>query len=274
MAKQFPSREQVFRLLHLNQEVGSAASLITATDWRSCEREIDPRSLIGRPCWVGLDLSSTTDLTAMVLFFPEDGGAILPFFWMAQEQVKIRSREDNVPYEQFVRDGVLETTPGRAIQHRVIARRLQQILSQYDVRAVPYDRARSEDLMVILHDEAVDIPVVPFGQGWVSMSPAIDAFETAVLNGELCHDGNPLLALCVGNAKAEIVDHAGNRRLVKVTSRSRIDGAVALVMAIGRWAKRAPEDETSKPFSGKTDGLVSKRVQPLMLKRGNHVSAA
>lgn len=275
LAKQFPSQEQVFRLLNLNQEVGSAASLISRVDWIACEREFDERELRGRPCWVGLDLSSTTDLTAMVLFFPEDGGAVLPYFWMAEDQVKIRAREDNVPYEQYVRDGLLETTPGRAIRHRVIAKRLQQILTLYDVRAVPYDRSRSEDLMVILHDEGVEIPVVPFGQGWVSMSPAIDAFETAVLNGELCHNGHQLLSMCVGNAKAEIVDHAGNRRLVKTASRARIDGAVALVMAIGRWAKRAPEDETSRPFSGKTEGLVTGRVQPLMLKKGDaRVSAA
>lgn len=274
LAKQFPSREQVFRLLHLNQEIGSAASLISRTDWLACEREIELEALRGQPCWVGLDLSSTTDLTAMVLYFAEDGGASFPFFWMAEDQVKIRTREDNVPYEQYVRDGILETTPGRAIRHRVIARRLQSILGLYDVRAVAYDRARSEDLMTILHEEEIDIPLVPFGQGWVSMSPAIDAFETVILNGELCHDGNPLMTRCVGNAGVEIIDAAGNRKLTKVATRARIDGAVALVMAIGRWAKRAPEDQTAKPFAGMTGGLVSGKVRALQRRGEPRASAA
>jgi phage terminase large subunit-like protein len=262
LARQFPSREQVFRLLHLNQEIGSAASLISRTDWLACQDDgISLDALRGRPCWVGLDLSSTTDLTAMVLYFPEDGGAVFPFFWMAQQQVAIRTREDNVPYEQYVREGILETTPGRAISQRVIARRLQQILGLYDVRAVPYDRARSEDLMTILSEEGIAIPVVPFGQGWVSMSPAIDAFERAVLNKEMRHNGDPLLTRCISNAAAEIVDTYGNRKLVKVATRARIDGAIALVMAIGQWAKRSPDDDSATPFRGMTSGLINRSIQ-------------
>ncbi|MBL8479358.1 MAG: phage terminase small subunit P27 family, partial [Sterolibacteriaceae bacterium] len=241
-AKRIPSREAVFRNLYLNQAVAAEIRFIAAQDWKACSGTFDREVLQGRPCWAGLDLSSTTDLTALVLYFPLDGGAVLPFFWLPADNIKGREARDRVPYRIWEDQQLIELTPGRAIDKRVVARRLAPLLTEFDVKGIGYDRWRIQDLKTILTGEGIDAPLIELGQGFKDMGPALDALEIAVLDGQLRHGGNPVLTWNCSNAVVE-TDPAGNRKLNKARSIARIDGLVALAMAIGLYARREEQME-------------------------------
>lgn len=236
-AKRIPAREATFRSLYLNQPVAAEARFVSSVDWTDCQGEIDPAALRGKRCWAGLDLSSTTDLTALVLYFPDDAGAVVPFFWVPAAQLEDRERRDRVPYLTWERQGLLEATLGRAVDRLAIAHRLAQISADYDLQGVAFDRWRIEDLRALLAREGIDLPLVEFGQGFASMGPAVDALETAILDRKLQHDGNPLLRWCVSNAVVRI-DPAGLRKIDKSRSAERVDGVVALAMAVGLYSRQ------------------------------------
>jgi phage terminase large subunit-like protein len=238
-AKRIPAKEAAFRNLYLNQRVDAEQRFIGSADWDACAGAVDPDDLEGRPCWAGLDLSSTTDLTALVLYFPEDGGAVLPYFWVPNERLGEREDRDRVPYRLWAREGYIEPTEGRAIDKRAIAYRLAEIASTYDLRGVAHDRWRMADLKKLLEDEGIELPLVDFGQGYKDMGPAVDAMETVILAGKIRHGGHPVLTWCCSNAVVT-VDPAGARKIAKDKSRDRVDGLVALCMAVG-LASREPE---------------------------------
>lgn len=240
-AQRIPAREAVFRNLYLNQRVDSEVRFIAAADWQRCAGEVDPVSLYGKPCYVGLDLSSTRDLTAAVAFFP-DGGEVVPFFFVPGDNMREREDTDRVPYVTWQKEGLLTATRGRAVDKKAVAQRLAQLCADYDVKAVAYDRWRMEDLKRILDDEGINLPLVGFGQGFQSMSPALDAMETLVLDGKLNHGGHPVLTWNCSNCVVD-TDPAGNRKLSKKRSREKIDGMVALIMAIGVWSSEQKQEE-------------------------------
>lgn len=248
-AQRIPAKESVFRNLYLNQPVEADTRFIAGPDWDACARTVDPAALAGRPCWAGLDLGSTRDLTALVLFFPEDGGAILPFFWVPGESLAAREDQDKVPYRTWQAKGLIEATKGRAINRRAIVFRLAEIAALYDLRGVAYDRWRIEDLEVLLADEGIKLPLVPWGQGYRDMGPAVDVLEAAILNQKLRHSGHPVLTWNVANAVVE-TDPAGARKIAKDKSIERVDGLVALVMALGLHAreKKPVEYDFSEPL--------------------------
>ena len=231
-AQRIPAREATFRLLYLNQPVSAESRFIPAAEWDACQGGVDPEELRGRPCWAGLDLSSTTDLTALVLYVPEDGGAVIPIFWVPRERLAEREERDRVPFPLWHKQGHLEAPEGRAIDRLAIARRLAEVAAKYDLKAVAYDRWRFEDLQKLLTDEGIELPLKPWGQGFKDMGPAVDALETAILSRNLRHDGHPVLAWNCSNVAVEI-DPAGARKLSKAKAVDRIDGMVALVMAVG-----------------------------------------
>ncbi|TAN64425.1 MAG: terminase large subunit [Magnetospirillum sp.] len=241
-ARRIPAREATFRNLYLNQPVDADERFIPAAEWDACAGIVSPSDLRGRPCWAGLDLSSTRDLTALVLYFPEDDGAVLPFFWVPRDSVAEREDRDRVPYRVWIDQGVIEATAGRAIDRRAIARRLAEITSAYDVRGVAYDRWRIEDLSVVLADEGIDLPMKDWGQGYKDMGPAVDVLEALVLDRNLRHGGNPVLTWCVSNAVVTS-DPAGARKLDKAKSVDRIDGIIALTMAVGLHAREPAPNE-------------------------------
>lgn len=243
-ARRIPAREATFRNLYLNQPVEADERFIPAAEWDGCIANLDASALRGRPCWGGLDLSSTRDLTALVLYFPEDGGAILSFFWVPGEAIAEREDRDRVPYRLWSQQGHIETTNGRAIDRRAIARRLAEISSAFDVRAVAYDRWRFDDLAVVLADEGIEIPMKPWGQGYRDMGPAVDVLESLVLDRGIQHSGHPVLTWCVSNAVVT-TDPAGARKLDKDKSVDRIDGIIALVMAVGVHAREPAQIEYS-----------------------------
>jgi phage terminase large subunit-like protein len=235
-AQRIPSKEAAFRNLYLNQPVDAEQRFIASTDWEGCGGAVDPKALRGRPCWGGLDLSSTTDLTALTLYFPEDGGAVLCWFWLPGDRLADREDRDRVPYTVWRTQGFLETTPGRAIDKQAIAFKLAEIAATFDIQAIAFDRWRIADLEKALSDDGIDLPLATWGQGFKDMGPAVDAFEAAVLDRRIRHGGNPVLRWCVSNA-VTIADPAGSRKVAKDRSTGRVDGLVALIMALGLHAR-------------------------------------
>jgi phage terminase large subunit-like protein len=248
-AKRIPAREAVFRLLYLNQPVAADERFISLSDWQACGADIDPERLRGRPCWGGLDLSSTQDLTALVLYFPEDGGAVLPLFWVPRDRLEEREHTDRVPYATWHKQGLIEAPAGRAIDRVAIIHRLGELAGLYDIRGIAYDRWRLEDLEKLIADEGVELKVTGWGQGFKDMGPAVDLLETAILNGELIHPNHAVLTWNVSNAVVEM-DPAGARKVSKSRSREKVDGLVALIMAMGIHARepKAREYDFSGPL--------------------------
>jgi phage terminase large subunit-like protein len=246
-AQRVPSRESVFRNLYLNQVVNPDKRFIAAADWAACAGDIDIEALRGRPCVGGLDLGSTTDLTSLVLFFPEDSGAVLPFFWVPQEQLDEREKGDHVPYRTWQREGHLEAPAGRAIDKLAIVHCLAQISSVFKIRGIAFDRWRLEDLGKLLSDEGIQLPLIGFGQGFKSMGPAVDKLETLILDRKLIHPSHPILNWNVANAVVEL-DPTGARKISKPKSTERVDGLVALCMAVGCPLPEAPREPQYQAF--------------------------
>lgn len=242
-AKRIPALESAFRNLYLNQPVDADRRFLSSTDWDSCSAPVDVAALAGRPCWGGLDLSSTQDLTAFVLVFPSDDSPptydVLAWHWTAGDTIRERADRDRVPYPLWRDQGLIEATPGRAIGKDFVAHRLGELRQRFKIQGIAYDRWRIEELKQRLADEGIDLPLQEWGQGFKDMAPAIDALETAVLNGRLRHGGHPVLRWCASNA-AVISDPAGSRKLDKAKSTGRIDGLIALAMALGLHARVPP----------------------------------
>jgi phage terminase large subunit-like protein len=253
-AARLPSDEHAFRLLHLNQRVSAHASLIAQTDWRACQAA--PFEFAdGEPIYLGLDLSATTDLTALVAVSALNGARVKAWFWKPDDLVKDHAARDRVPYDIYQNQGLLEPSPGRIVRTDFVAKKLIDLCGKYDVRGLAYDRYKIEYLLKELGDvgfesqqgEGYGLRLEPWGQGFKDMTPAIQALEEAVLSGDLKHDGHPLLTFCVTNAQAES-DAAGCRKLSKKASRFRIDGAVALAMACGLKARDSYVATPISPF--------------------------
>lgn len=231
-ANRIPARESAFRLLHLNQPVAADGRFIQPADWLSCGDEVDVDALRGARCFGGLDLSSTSDLTAFAMYFPDHCGATILRFWMPEADIEERERRDRVPYRVWQQQGFLELIPGRAIDRVHVARRVAELVSAFNCLGVAFDRWRAEDFKKTVEDEGLAIDLVPFGQGFKEMSPAVEEFERALLERKIAHGGNPMLTWNAANAVVES-DPAGNRKLSKAKAVARIDGLVSLVMAIG-----------------------------------------
>lgn len=254
-AKHAPSAQNEFRRKRCNLWTEAEERWLDYQAWKNCGGPFDAAALHGMPCYGGLDLSGSQDLTALVLIFPSPAGErILPFFWLPEDGLAERARQDQVPYDVWAEHGILRTTPGATINRRFIAAELAEIFSQYQVRALGYDRWRIEDLITGLDEIGVEtirvksesdfddlrmtdaLPVVDWGQGFRDMSPAIDAFEGAVLAGKAAHGDHPVLTWCVSNVVVS-TDPAGNRKFDKGKVTGRIDGAVAAAMAYGVMAR-------------------------------------
>lgn len=231
-AKRMPAREASFRNLVANQCIEAKNPFVTRATWESCGDLPEP--LEGKRIWGGLDLSSVSDLTALVLV--SDAGDVHPTFWLPGEGLAEKSRADRVPYDLWARDGFLETTPGRSIQYEFIAAYMRDVFDRYDVQAIAFDRYNMRFLKPCLEragfGESELERFVEFGQGFVSMSPALRELESKILNAQIKHGNHPVLAMCANNATV-VQDPAENRKFVKSRASGRIDGMVALAMAVG-----------------------------------------
>jgi phage terminase large subunit-like protein len=231
-AKRMPSRESSYRNLILNQRVEATNPFISRTIWQ--ENGAMPDEIDGLTVYAGLDLSSVADLTALVLV--SEQGDIHTRFWLPEEGLSEKSRTDRVPYDVWAKDGYLLTTPGRSIEYEFIAHELRDIFDMCDVKQLAFDRYNMKFLRPWLEkagftEEELE-RFVEFGQGFLSMSPAIRELESKLLQKQLKHGNHPVLTMCAANA-ITINDPAGNRKFNKQRSTGRIDGMQALAQAVG-----------------------------------------
>jgi len=199
--------------------------------------------LKGRRCFVGLDLSSTKDLTALEAAFPDDEGPgfdVISQFFCPKDNILERVTRDRVPYDQWVRDGFLIATPGNRVDYEHVRRELNAWALEFDVRELAYDPWNATDLVTRLQDQDGFV-CVPIRQGFRSLSAPTKFLEAAILSKTLRHDGHPILRWCIGNAAAE-QDATGNIKLSKAVSTERIDGASALVNAVDRMSRHGKDD--------------------------------
>jgi phage terminase large subunit-like protein len=248
-ARGMPAKEALVRRLNFCQWTEAESPWISADVWLGARREYDWREYRGRRAWGGLDLASTTDLTGLVLWIePEEEAEpwrLVAIPWLPDDDLLRKEETDRVPYLAWKAAGHLETTPGRAISKLAVLRRLTELANHFDLQAIAYDRWRIEDLKQLADDEGITLPnLVPHGQGYKDMSPALEAFETALLNGQVVHDGHPVLTWCAANA-VTVSDDAENRKLSKDKATGRIDLMVAAVMGAGVALTRKVTEESS-----------------------------
>jgi phage terminase large subunit-like protein len=231
-AKRLPSREASFRNLILNQRVEARNPFVSQAIWQ--DNGAQPAAVERQKVYGGLDLSSVSDLTALVLV--SDAGDVQPTFWLPEEGLSEKSRVDRVPYDLWHSEGLLQTTPGRAIEYEFIAEYLRGVFDRCDVQAIAFDRYNMKFLRPWLErvgfTEKELEKFVEFGQGFVSMSPALRELEAKLLARKLKHGNHKVLEMCAKNA-VTVSDPAGNRKFTKAKATGRIDGMVALAMAVG-----------------------------------------
>jgi len=232
-AQEIPAQEAAFRRLYLNQWTEQDVRWIALASWDACSAPVDRAALLGRRCYVGLDLSTTTDLTAAVAVFPDDDGAaftVLPQFFCPADKIPLRVTRDRVPYDEWARRGHLTATPGPTVDYDAVRALLGDWREQFDVKLVAFDPWNATHLVSQL--EHVDgFTCVKMRQGKASLSAPSKALEAAVLARTLRHDGHPILRWNVANVAVD-TDHAGNIQPSKQKSTERIDGVSALVMAL------------------------------------------
>ena len=248
-AKRMPAREPSYRNLVLNQRVESKSLFVSPSVWQQNAGEVLP---FGQAkVYGGLDLSATNDLTALVLVAEIDNAwHVESRFWLPSEGLREKSHADRVPYDQWAKEGYLQTTPGNAIEYTYIAHELRRLFDTLNIVKIAFDRWNWKFLKPVLSNDAgfseyeLD-KFDPFGQGYQSMSPALRQLETVLLDSRLRHDDNPVLRMCAANAVVQ-TDPAGNRKLAKDKSAGRIDGMVALAMAIGVTDTESPAYVTGR----------------------------
>ncbi len=242
-AQETPADENQFRQLRLNQWVKQSVRWMPMDKWDECGGVVDPYALEGRACYAGLDLSSTSDLTALVLAFPptseDEPYRVLPFFWLPEETLSLRVRRDHVPYDQWAKRGFIQTTEGNVVHYGFIERFICELGERYDIREIAHDRWNATMMVQTLEDDG--FTMVPFGQGFKDMSPPTKELMRIVLEHNLCHGGHPVLRWNMDNAFVR-TDPAGNLKLDKEKSTEKVDGAVALVMALDRAMKNQGGD--------------------------------
>jgi phage terminase large subunit-like protein len=240
-ASRMKSSENTFRNLCLNQRVSTTFPFISKDTWDSCSQKIiDFESVF---VYAGLDLSARTDLTAFVLTGKIDGvWHVVPYFWTPEQGLLERSKRDRQPYDIWVKEGFLRTTPGATVDYENVAKDIIEIVSKLNIKAIAYDRWRIDILKKEFTELNIELPLVEWGQGFKDMSPALDALEAELLNGRVAHGAHPVLTMCAAHAIIQ-KDAAGNRKLDKQKANGRIDGLVAMAMAFGIACNLEMNDE-------------------------------
>ncbi len=232
-ASRMPSFENTFRNLNLNQRVAVKSPFISKMIWQQCGGKFEVELKDCEEIYGGLDLSKRTDLTALI-FIGRIGKQWYTFcyFWTPEGGLLERTKKDRAPYDVWVKQGYLMTTPGAMIDYEFIARELGEITKDLPVMAIAFDRYRMDVLKKELDDLGIDLPMVQWGQGFKDMAPALDAIEGKLLNKTINHGDHPVLTMCAANSMVT-TDPAENRKLDKSKTSGRIDGMVAMAMAAG-----------------------------------------
>jgi phage terminase large subunit-like protein len=254
-AIRMPAEEPKVRNLFLNQRVAPIAALISRQEWMACAGEVtlDEREEV----YLALDLSSVVDLTSLLVGSVNDPCRVVPYFWKPRDQLAEQSHRDfgsgSHRYQEWAEAGYLRISPGRTIDPEAIALFIAEMTQRFRVKGLAYDRWRINDLLREFDriglqayqdgEKGDGLRLVPWGQGYKDMGPAIDALEHAVIERQLIHPNNPVMNWNMANAVATM-DPAGNRKLDKDKARFRIDGAVTLAMLLGLRSR----DRNIKPI--------------------------
>lgn len=247
-AQAMPTEMNDFLTYQLNLLVGSSDAWLDVAKWRACGREkVDADALRGHRCYAGLDLALVNDLSSLVLVFPDiEPMPVLPFFWCPEEDIRVRSKNDKVPYDQWARDGYIKATPGNATDFAFIKAKILEVCGRYDVRELLYDRALAQPMVQELIEE--EINCVGYGQGYLSQNNSLREIERRVTSGGLSHGGHPILDWNATNARV-MRDPANGIKLYKKDPRKRIDGLAALSNAFGGVVLNRPEEKKKNPYS-------------------------
>lgn len=255
-ARRMPAREAQYRNLVLNQRVEATSPFVSRSLWQSCGDglvDFDEDTAI----YAGLDLSSVNDLTAFVPIGRIDGKwQVHPTFWLPRDGLEDKAKKDRVPYDVWHADGKLQAAPGKSVDYEFVAVFLWGFCQTHNVKKIAFDRWGFKHLKPWLlkagfTEETIEELFVEFGQGFQSMSPALRALESEILNGRIAHGNDPVLTMCAANAVV-VSDPSGNRKLAKDKSSGRIDGMVGLTMGFGV----APLDEIAVPSVYLERGLL------------------
>ena len=254
-AKQDPAEEALFKQLRLNMWLKQEIKWMPMDTWEDCAHPVDPEKLVGRECYAGLDLSSSIDITAFVLVFPpvpdDDKYYVLPYFWIPEENIDLRVRRDRVPYDIWERQGHLLTTTGNVIHYGFIEAFIEELNHNYNIKEIAFDRWGAVQMSQNL--QGAGFTVVPFGQGFKDMSPPTKELMKLTLEKRIAHGGHPVLSWMMDNIHIQ-TDPAGNIKPDKAKSTEKIDGAVAMIMALDRCIRNEGKKETSV-YDGR--GLVT-----------------
>ncbi len=234
-AKQNPAEENLFRQLRLNQWVKQSTRWMPMDKWDACDDTFDLSILQGRECFGGLDLSSTTDITAFVLVFPprtrDEKYIVLPYFWIPEENLPLRVRRDHVPYDIWEKQGYIKTTEGNVVHYGFIETFIEELGTLYNIKEIAFDRWGAVQMVQNL--EGMGFTVIPFGQGYKDMSPPSKELMKLTLEKKVVHGSQPVLRWMMDNIYVK-TDPAGNIKPDKEKSTEKIDGAVAMIMALDR----------------------------------------
>lgn len=245
-AKEIPAALTNFLTKHLNRWVNAESIWIHPDKWRACTGTVDEAALVGRRCFGGLDLSNALDLVALAWVFPPemdgDPWIVLLRFWVPEFAMHERSRNDRVPYDAWVREGHMTAIPGEVIDYDWIYAQIEKDAAQFDVQEIGFDRWGSQS--VYLQVAKMGLTMVAVGQGFASMSSPMKNLEIMIVGGRIHHGGNPVLTWNAHNLVATR-DEAGNLKPDKRRSREKIDGMVALLMALDRGMRHDTEEEQS-----------------------------
>ena len=245
-AKQNPADEVTFKWLRLNMWVSSTVAWIPDAIFMKGNEEIDLPALEGRDCYGGLDLSSTGDITALVLMFPprdeDEKYILLPFFWVPEETIPQRVKAASVPYDIWEKQGYLLSTEGNVIHYDFIEKFITDLAEKYHIVEIAVDRWNATQMIQNLEGDG--FTMVPFGQGFASMSGPTKDFYRLLMEGQIIHGGHPVLRWMAGNVVVD-TDPAGNIKVTKAKSKEKIDGIVAAIMALDRCIRNQTEPQGS-----------------------------
>ncbi|NTW70667.1 MAG: terminase large subunit [Eubacteriaceae bacterium] len=234
-ARQNPAEENLFKQLRLCIWVKQSVRWMPMHVWDECKFLVEEHELVGRECYGGLDLSSTTDITAFVLVFPprydEEKYVVHPYFWIPEDNLKLRVRRDHVPYDIWEKQGHIKTTEGNVVHYGYIETFIEDLGTKFNIKEIAFDRWGAVQMVQNL--EGMGFTVIPFGQGYKDMSPPTKELMKLTLEKRLAHGGHPALRWMMDNIFVK-TDPAGNIKPDKEKSTERIDGAVATIMALDR----------------------------------------
>ncbi len=239
-AQAMPAYENTFRRLLLNQWTEQDSRWLSMDAWDACSDALP--DLTGAECFGGLDLASTTDITALVLAFPMGSRVhLIPHFWIPREAMQARVRRDRVPYDLWAQQGFVTVTEGAVTDYDFVRKDINRLAEKYVIRDIAFDRWNATQISTQLAGDG--FTMTGFGQGFASMSAPTKELERRIVGKELNHAGHPVLRWMASNVTVEM-DAAGNLKPSKAKSTERIDGIVAACMAIGRMmvAEAAPVD--------------------------------